>query len=86
MKKKVVRLIMDKLLEERGREFYFEGTRRQDLVRFGRFVQGTWGRNFSGTYQDQWFDRSGEGDYRNVFPIPQSQIDANPGLYQNQGY
>jgi hypothetical protein len=79
-------LTMDELLAERGREFYYEGIRRQDLVRFGKFVRGTWGRNFSGPYQDQWFDRSAEGDYRNVFPIPSQQMSANPDLTQNPGY
>ena len=27
---------LDKLLEERGHEFYFEGVRRQDLIRHGK--------------------------------------------------
>ena len=78
-------LTLDELLAERGREFYYEGIRRQDLVRFNKFVRGTWGRNFSGPYQEQWYDRSGEGDYRNVFPIPIPILQVT-GLYQNPGY
>ena len=78
-------LTLDELLAERGREFYYEGIRRQDLVRFGKFVRGTWGRNFSGPYQDQWYDRSTEGDYRNVFPIPSQQM-GGAGMNQNPGY
>jgi starch-binding outer membrane protein, SusD/RagB family len=79
-------LTLNELLAERGREFYYEGVRRQDLVRFEKFVKGTWGRNFSGPYQSQWFDRSGEGSYRNVYPIPYSQLTSNSNLHQNPGY
>jgi starch-binding outer membrane protein, SusD/RagB family len=69
-------LNMDELLAERSREFYNEGMRRNDLVRFGKFVRGTW----------EFADRSAEGDYRNVFPIPQGQINVNSDLTQNPGY
>lgn len=30
---------LDKMLEERGHEFYMEGVRRQDLIRHGRFIE-----------------------------------------------
>lgn len=69
-------LDIDELLAERGREFYHEGMRRNDLVRFDKFVRGEW----------EFFDRSNEGDHRNVMPIPQSRINANPNLNQNPGY
>ena len=69
-------LTMDQLLLERSFELYFEGTRRQDLIRWGQFVRGTW----------EFYDRSDEGDYRNVYPIPQWQINVNPNLHQNPGY
>lgn len=69
-------LTMDQLLLERSFELYFEGTRRQDLVRWGQFVRGTW----------EFYDRSNEGDYRNVYPIPQWQINVNSSLHQNPGY
>ncbi len=69
-------LTMDQLLQERSWEFYHEGFRRNDLVRWGKFVRGTW----------EFFDRSGESDTRNVFPIPQNQINSNPNLHQNPGY
>ncbi|NJK94089.1 MAG: RagB/SusD family nutrient uptake outer membrane protein [Bacteroidales bacterium] len=61
-------LTLDALLQERGWEFYHEGMRRNDLVRFGKFIKGTW----------EFFDRSGEQEYRNTFPIPQLKINANP--------
>jgi len=69
-------LTLDALLQERGWELYFECVRRNDLVRYGKFVRGTW----------EFFDRSSEQDFRNVFPLPQDQINSNPNLVQNPGY
>lgn len=68
-------LTMDALLAERGWEFAGEGWRRNDQVRFGDFTKGRW------TFKD-----SDDPDFRNVFPIPQSQLNANPNLTQNTGY
>lgn len=62
------------LLDERSRELNHEGKRRQDLIRFGQFTAGTWE-----------FKEPSE-EFRNLFPIPQSQLDANPNLTQNPGY
>lgn len=68
-------LTMDELLDERGREFAWEGHRRQDLIRFKKFTQGTW--EFKET----------SSSYRNIFPIPNWVREANPGIYeQNTGY
>jgi hypothetical protein len=63
----------DILLAERGREMFAEGWRRSDLVRFGRF-------------NDAWWEKSASAAFRNIFPIPTQQIDANPDLVQNPGY
>ncbi len=66
---------MDSLLEERGREFIFEGWRRQDLIRFGKFTTGS------------WWDHPADGDnHWELFPIPLTQTQNNPGLVQNPGY
>src|SRR5690606_38513705 len=35
-------LTLDELLAERGREFIFEGKRRTDLIRFGKFTTASW--------------------------------------------
>lgn len=68
-------LTLDELLKERGREFIFEGKRRTDLIRFGKFVSETW-----------WdHDPMGE-EYKKLFPIPATQIANNPNLEQNPGY
>ncbi|SNR55997.1 RagB/SusD family nutrient uptake outer membrane protein [Lutibacter flavus] len=64
----------DSFLAERGREMFMEVTRRQDLIRFGKF-------------NDAWWEKSASQPFRNVFPIPQEQIDASSGsLTQNTGY
>ncbi|MBL0743623.1 RagB/SusD family nutrient uptake outer membrane protein [Chryseolinea lacunae] len=61
------------LLDERGRELYWEGYRRVDLVRFGSFGK-------------TWQDKDNADGYRVLFPIPQQAIDSNPNLTQNSGY
>jgi len=69
-------LTLDTLLSERGWEFYCEGFRRNDLIRFGKFIKGSW----------EFYDRSWETEDYNLFPIPLPQISANPDLIQNPGY
>jgi starch-binding outer membrane protein, SusD/RagB family len=71
--KPLLTLTLDNLLAERGREFIWEGCRRQDLVRFGKW---------NGTWQFHPADQP----FRQLFPIPQAQLDANPNLVQNPGY
>ncbi len=70
----------DRLLAERSRELFYEQTRRQDLIRFDG-VEGGVTR-----YNDPWKYKELSGAFRNVAPIPQSQLQANPNLVQNPGY
>jgi hypothetical protein len=70
------------ILDERGRELMWEGTRRTDLVRYGQFTGGTYiwawkGGTQAGTATDP---------HLNIYPIPASQLVANPKLTQNPGY
>ena len=67
-------LTLDEMLAERGREFIFEGLRRDDLIRFGKFTTGT------------WWDHTPSAPFRALYPIPQVQRDLNPNLKQNPGY
>ena len=72
---------LDFILDERARELYWEGTRRIDLVRYGRFTEsGIW----------PWKGNVKEGrtteEFRDIFPIPASDLLANPELGQNPGY
>lgn len=64
---------LDEILDERGRELYIEGWRRNDLVRYGRFAA-----------QFGFVEDTGEN--RNVFPIPDNALGSNPNLKQNDGY
>lgn len=70
------------ILDERGREMYYECCRRTDLIRFGEFTTGTYlwawkGGVLGGTAVD---------DKYNLFPIPTTDLSANPNLKQNPGY
>lgn len=79
---KEVKTLKD-ILDEWGREFYFEGHRRTDLIRFNMFGGNT-GYNWQwkgGEYAGRNFEA-----YRNVFAIPSSDIVANKNLKQNDGY
>ncbi|WP_246228558.1 RagB/SusD family nutrient uptake outer membrane protein [Paraflavitalea devenefica] len=67
-------LTMDELLAERGREFIFEGYRRQDLIRWNKFTTAT------------WWDHQPTEAFRKLYPIPQQQRALNPNLDQNDGY
>ncbi|MDB4497761.1 RagB/SusD family nutrient uptake outer membrane protein [Gammaproteobacteria bacterium] len=73
----------DDILNERAREFYCEGMRRTDLIRFGRFggVHSYKWEWKGGLFEGQDFDA-----HFNLYPIPQSDITANQNLEQNPGY
>ncbi len=75
-------LDLDFILDERGRELFWEAQRRTDLVRFDKLT--------SSDYIWQWKGGvpAGRGvdDKYNIFPIPGSDIGANPNLTQNTGY
>ncbi|REL38355.1 RagB/SusD family nutrient uptake outer membrane protein [Rhodohalobacter sp. SW132] len=69
----------DRLLAERGRELFWEVVRRQDLIRF----EGNTGLT---RFNDPWWEKTSNNPDRNVFPIPQNQLEANSSLVQNPGY
>lgn len=74
-------LTLDFILDERGREMYWEGHRRTDLVRFNRFTEnGVW--PWKGGVRDGRVTEK----YRDIMPIPISEIQANRNLKQNDGY
>lgn len=70
------------ILDERARELYWEGHRRTDLIRYGLLTTNTYlwpwkGGVASGTGVDSKY---------NIFPVPATNLTANPNLTQNDGY
>lgn len=70
------------ILDERAKELHWEGHRRTDLIRFGKFSDGgylwPWKGGVAGGTQTQSF--------RNLFPIPANALASNNKLQQNPGY
>ena len=64
---------LDQLLDERGREMYLESWRKQDLIRFGKYLVA-------------WQEKAASDPKYLFFPIPNGQVAANPNLTQNPGY
>ncbi|MBS1664811.1 MAG: RagB/SusD family nutrient uptake outer membrane protein [Bacteroidetes bacterium] len=60
-------------LAERGRELYWEGVRRTDLIRFGVF-------------NIPWQYKPTDAATYLVFPVPNQALSVNPNLKQNPGY
>lgn len=75
-------LTLDFILDERGRELLWEGHRRTDLVRFGRFTGGTYLWEWKGGVRLG----TATSSYLDLYPIPANELVANPNLRQNPGY
>lgn len=68
---------LSNILNERLLELVWEGWRRQDLIRFGKFTKA----------YDQRIPLENENTgFTTVFPIPQRCLDLNKKLTQNKGY
>lgn len=68
---------LDAVLLERGHELWFEGVRRSDLIRYGKYIEYARLYKHSVTAQD----------YMNLMPLPLSVIDESKGkIVQNPGY
>lgn len=70
------------IIDERARELKWEAHRRTDLIRFGRYTSDNYVWPWKGAVQ------AGRGveAFRRLFPIPNTDITANPNLKQNPGY
>lgn len=73
---------LQNILDERARELNFEGVRRQDLIRFGKFT----GSSYVWPWKGGVKDGTSIPSHYNVFPIPSTALQANPNLTQNTGY
>lgn len=63
-----------RMYDELGWEFAWEAFRRRDMIRFGLFTKKS------------WLSHKPMGDYRSVFPIPETALTSNPKLTQNPNY
>lgn len=72
-------LTSDDLLHERMCELYFEGWRRSDLIRFGKYAGTTYMWNYKGGV----YEGASIPDYRKVFAIPYQYVST---VGQNPGY
>ena len=70
---------LEDIYQERGREFFDENWRRNDMIRFGHFEDEFFPhyKNFP----DANFDKR-----HRIFPVEQEMLDLNPGWVQNPGY
>jgi hypothetical protein len=75
-------LTLSFILDERGRELLWEGHRRTDLVRYGLFTGGDYIWSWKGGSQAG----SPTETFRDLYPLPASELVANPNLMQNPGY
>lgn len=76
------KLTLDFILDERARELHWEGHRRTDLIRFGKFT----GSSYIWPWKGNVPNGAPTSSYRKLFPIPQDAISVNPKLIQNPGY
>lgn len=75
-------LTLDFVLDERGRELYWEGFRRSDLIRYNRFTEASYLWPWKGGVRDG----RGVESFRRLFPIPLTDVISNPNLKQNPNY
>ena len=73
LREATLRATLDNMLDERGFEMYWEGWRRQDLIRFGKFL-------------DAWQEKPASNPRALLMPIPNAAVAVNPNLKQNPGY
>lgn len=66
-------LTLTDIYNEYGYELYWEGHRRQEMIRFG-------------TYNEAYGTKPVTPATSDVYPIPQNALDVNPNLVQNPGY
>ncbi len=65
---------LGRMYDELGWEFVWETHRRRDMIRYGLFTKKS------------WLSHKPMGDYRTVFPIPETVLTSNPKLAQNPAY
>lgn len=70
------------LIDEWSREFYMEGRRRSDLIRFDMFTTNKYVWDWKGGTMNG----TPVASHYNIFPIPVSDLNNNPNMSQNPNY
>ena len=74
---------LNEILDEWSREFYFEGRRRTDLIRFDRFGGNN---NYNWAWKSGVITGANFSKDMNLFPLPNTELNTNSNLKQNPGY
>jgi hypothetical protein len=75
-------LTLQFILDERAKELHWEAVRRTDLIRYGQFTTAV----YLWAWKGNVLNGQAVGNHRNLYPIPSSDVVANPNLVQNPGY
>lgn len=70
------------IIDEWARDFYTEGRRRSDLIRFGMFT----GNKYNWAWKGGVAKGQTVDSHYQYYPIPQDDINNNPNMSQNKGY
>ncbi len=68
--------------DEWCREFYMEGRRRSDLVRFNAFTSSSYIWDWKGGV----YEGTGVNSKYNIYPIPSNELAGNPNIHQSEQY
>ena len=75
-------MTLDFLLNERARELYLESVRRTDLIRFGKFT----GSDYVWEFKGGTAAGSGVDAKYRLYPIPATELTANPNIKSTPGF
>lgn len=75
-------LTLNFILNERGRELYWEAHRRTDLIRYNLYNSGNYNWDWKGNVKGG----TSTASYLSLFPLPSSDVGINTNLEQNKGY
>ena len=78
----VTSLSEEDIIDEWCKEFYMEGRRRSDLIRFGLFTSGSYKWDWKGGV----YGGAGVSSIYNLYPIPANELSANKNMTPNPGY
>ena len=75
-------LTTDFILDERGRELWYEAFRRTDLIRYNKFTTAAYLWAWKGGVRNG----AAVNSRLSLYPLPPTDLSANPNLRQNPGY